>query len=153
MWLVLSVELNSLFMYLCVHGEKSDLLTWAIRPVVPDLVTNITLLRPHLLEKLLLRFILQQSGSVGRQKREKLAKLQTCDQFCHSLFIHRHVKYLIVYATISHMGNCIYIHKMVLNFHKNCLQKICTQISRCHVTWLLITFCTKLGQSGPSNNH
>jgi len=37
-WLVLIVEFNSLFMYLCV-GEKSDLLTWAIRPVLPDPVT------------------------------------------------------------------------------------------------------------------
>jgi len=27
-WLALNVEFNSLFMYLCVHSEKSDLLTW-----------------------------------------------------------------------------------------------------------------------------
>jgi len=38
-WLVFNVEFNSLFMYLCVHGEKSDLLTWVIRQVLPDLVT------------------------------------------------------------------------------------------------------------------
>ena len=29
---------DSLFMYLCVHGEKLNLLSWTIKPVFPDAV-------------------------------------------------------------------------------------------------------------------
>ena len=35
------MKFNSLFMQLCVLGEKVNLLAWAIRPVFPDPVTYV----------------------------------------------------------------------------------------------------------------
>jgi len=37
--LVLNMELDSLFAYYCVHGEKLNLLSWAIRLIFTEPVT------------------------------------------------------------------------------------------------------------------